>query len=107
MKKLLVAVFCAAFLATPALADEPVLPEGVYSTVMWVDGFTEDSILFVDGAGLCWEYESEPEDWCIGDTASMIMWDHGTPETIYDDVILTYPLYGGIYGLAELGIEKK
>ena len=60
--------------------------------MMWVDGFAEDSILFVDGAGFCREYETEPEDWCTGKAASVIMWDHGMWETVRDDVIFMYPL---------------
>ena len=55
--------------------------------------YDADIVTVVDGAGLLWQFY-ECDDWCIGDYVDMPMFDNGTPESIYDDVILlTY--YGG------------
>ena len=74
------------------MANRYMLPKGVYATAMRAAAFTEDTILFSDGAGLCRESGPEPEDWCTGEAASVIMRDHGRPDTVRDDVIFMYPL---------------
>lgn len=54
-----------------------------------------DVVVCVDGAGNGWEFYGV-EDWQIGDFASLLMDNNGTPETIYDDVI-TMAHYAGIF----------
>jgi len=55
----------------------------------------EDRIVIEDATGNLWEMEGV-EDWEIGDGASMIMYDNGTPENIYDDMIVNCR-YNGFY----------
>lgn len=45
-------------------------------------------IILVDSNGSEWVYEEYPEDYMPGDFVSLIMDDNGTPNYIYDDVIL-------------------
>lgn len=40
----------------------------------------------VDGNGTLWDYDTDPEDWQVGDLAAVIFEDNGT-ESIYDDDI--------------------
>ena len=54
-----------------------------------------DLVACVDGAGNVWEFYGA-EDWQMGDFASLLMDDNGTPETIYDDII-TMAQYAGIF----------
>ena len=54
-----------------------------------------DVVACVDGAGNGWEFYGV-EDWQIGDFASLLMDDNGTPEAIYDDVI-TMAHYAGTF----------
>lgn len=78
---------------------EPIVPEGVYTRVMWVVEMNEETgiITFTDGAGLEWEFEDLPfEDWDIEDVAAVLLWDNGTPDSIYDDIPLCDPIYGGL-----------
>ena len=52
-------------------------------------------VVCVDGAGNGWEFYGV-EDWQVGDFASLLMDDNGTPNTIYDDVI-TMTHYAGTF----------
>ena len=54
-----------------------------------------DIVTCVDGAGNGWEFYGV-EDWQVGDFASLLMDDNGTPENIYDDVI-TMAHYAGTF----------
>ena len=49
--------------------------------------YETNSYVIEDMAGLTW-CMSEPEDLWVGDQVAMLMWNHGTPETIYDDIIV-------------------
>lgn len=55
--------------------------------------YDEDVVVVADEADQVWVFEG-CEDWMEGDLAAMIMDDNGTPDSIYDDVILDV-LYGG------------
>ena len=55
--------------------------------------YDEGTVAVEDGADQVWVFEG-CEDWMEGDLAAMIMDDNGTPDSIYDDVILDV-LYGG------------
>lgn len=73
---------------------------GIYATTMLVTNTEvydmgtktiEDDgglIELVDGAGNGWDYEEYPEDYYTGDYVSVLMDDNGTPEYIYDDIII-------------------
>lgn len=47
-----------------------------------------DTVTLVDGAGLFWQFFG-CEDYDTGDLVSMLMSDAGTPESCYDDVIVS------------------
>lgn len=49
--------------------------------------YKTDTIIFSDANGNIWEYEGI-EDWELGDTASVLMFDNGTTN-IYDDEIVS------------------
>ena len=52
-----------------------------------------DILVIEDACGLTWEYEGV-EDIVEGDVVVMMMYDNNTPETIFDDVILTVEYSG-------------
>lgn len=56
-----------------------------------------DTVIITDWAGLEWAFEGI-EDWQEGDLVSLLMWDAGTPDSIFDDHILK-AYYGGWLGL--------
>ena len=73
---------------------------GIYATTMYIydlevydmDTTTMDDdsglITLVDGNENLWEYEEYPEDYYVGDYVAVMLDDNGTPETIYDDIII-------------------
>ena len=99
MKKLIsvVVVFTILFSiilpADPARAEDlafRLISEHTYGKLCKVAGFdfNEDLVLFLDWNGQIWEWDGI-EDWEIGDFASMVFFDNLTPNTIYDDIILS------------------
>jgi len=56
--------------------------------------YDADLVTLEDACGLTWQFYG-CEDWTEDDIAELLMWDHGTSETILDDVILraTYSGY--------------
>ena len=70
---------------------------GVYPLTVQVTELDHDAdvVICVDGTGNDWEFYGV-EDWQVGDFASLLMDDNGTPETIYDDII-TMALYAGTF----------
>lgn len=93
---LLAAILCAVIMLSPAVAGAEELPPiGVYSrgAVIIDINYLDDLVKVVDGADLIWIF-SGVEDYDIGDFVIMEMWEHNTPESIYDDEIL-WVSYGG------------
>ena len=45
-------------------------------------------ITLLDGADLFWKVDQYPEDYLVNDYVAVIMDDNGTPNYIYDDIIL-------------------
>lgn len=45
-------------------------------------------IHLTDGNGNLWVYEEYPEDYYVGDYVAVLFEDNGTPNYIYDDIIL-------------------
>ena len=45
-------------------------------------------ITLIDGVGFLWKVNEYPEDYNVGDYVAVIMDDNGTPESIYDDIII-------------------
>jgi len=71
---------------TPATAPDV---SGIYArsaAVVSLD-YGADIVTLEDSQGFLWEFYG-CEDWNPGEIASVLMWDNGTPETIFDDVIL-------------------
>ena len=48
----------------------------------------EYEITFEDGAGRSWSWLDNSGDWFTGDFVAVIMDDNGTPETVYDDIVV-------------------
>ena len=88
-KKFVSILFVALFLFVVAVAHVAFADASFYArTAVIVDfDFEEDIVVVKDGAGLLWEFYGI-EDYCIGDFVSMLMWDVGTPDTIFDDEII-------------------
>lgn len=61
----------------------------VYPRAFTVEGldYSADLITFSDMAGRQWLYYG-CEDWSINDMAAAIMDDNGTPDNIFDDIII-------------------
>ena len=62
----------------------------LYPRAMYVSelNMETDELTLVDGAGLTWEYKGI-EDYYVGDYVCAIMDDNGTPNSIYDDKIVS------------------
>lgn len=59
--------------------------------------YDNDLVIITDWAGFDWVMEGI-EDWQVGDLVSLLMYDCGTPDTIFDDeIVMAY--YGGWIGL--------
>ena len=101
MKKILAAaliiVLCVVGICVVSPLCDPAPAHSVYPlTVQVVELDREaDVVVCVDGAGNGWEFYGV-EDWQVGDFASLLMDDNGTPEAIYDDVI-TMTHYAGTF----------
>ena len=55
-----------------------------------------DTVAVMDGQGNIWKF-TECEDWADGDCCRLYMWNNGTPDYIYDDVICDARYTGYIY----------
>lgn len=45
-------------------------------------------VTFTDGVGRFYSWLDDSGDWFTGDFVAVIMDDNGTPETVYDDIVL-------------------
>lgn len=72
--------------------DHAIYPRGFIIAEMEKE---TDTLILDDGTGLEWKYEGI-EDYWVGDYVVAIMDDNGTPNSIYDDIILDLR-YGGYY----------
>ena len=96
MKKMLPVVMGAIFaLSVPASGYDVT---GVYphtGKVISVEEVTVDEIFcdylitIVDCAGRSWAWFDDAEDWEVDDLASVIMYDNGTPDYVYDDEVIS------------------
>ena len=66
---------------------------GIVTTVSESGQFIE----FTDFNGNQWTLDGDPEDWACGDRIAVIMSDNGTPESIYDDEIMSVRYCGWVY----------
>lgn len=62
---------------------------GIYPQCMQVCEFIEetDEVICVDSNGNLWSYYGI-EDYFVGDLVAVIFDDNGTPESIYDDIVI-------------------
>ena len=88
MKKVACAV--AALFVCNAVATSIPKTDGIYAMTAQVYrlDYEADIVTIEDANGNLWDFEG-CEDYCEGDLVSCVMWDAGTPETIYDDHILS------------------
>ena len=99
MKLLAVINLITFFMGNVVYTPIEVAPDhGIYATTMYIaetevydmgtETIEDDEglITLVDGADHAWEWY--PEDYYIGDYVSTLMDDNGTPNYIYDDIIL-------------------
>lgn len=73
---------------------------GIYAQTMYISNTTVDTkgtetieddggtIELTDGNGNLWAVEQYPEDYYVGDYVAVLFDDNGTPNSIYDDIIL-------------------
>lgn len=90
MKKFVCAM--AALFACSAIATNipDIKSDGIYAMTAQVYclDYEADIVTIEDANGNLWDFEG-CEDYCEGDLVSCVMWDAGTPETVYDDHILS------------------
>lgn len=71
--------------------------ETEYPATGIVTAVGEDFLVFTDFNGNEWELDGDPEDWACGDRIAVIMSDNGTPDSIYDDKIMSVRYCGWVY----------
>lgn len=86
MKKAILAGLLALTITAPVnAAIYPHMGE-VISVIPKANG--EYEVTFADGAGRSWSWIDDSGDWFTGDFVATIMDDNGTPETVYDDLVV-------------------
>lgn len=78
------------FFSMPAKADSCFYPRSAIVTELCPE---EDLVVCQDAAKVIWEFYGI-EDFEVGDLVSMLLWDCGTPNSIFDDEIID-AVYGG------------
>ena len=79
----------------------PKLPKGVYAHMAMVTEVKKprkgkkNLIIAVDGAGRTWSWYNTSEYWVEGDFAAFNLYNNGTKNYIYDDIIIGEPMYVG------------
>ncbi len=91
MKKIVAIIIALAAIITlvPMTAKADTVEHHLYAktaVVIELD-YDSDTVVLSDGAENLWAFYGI-EDWQIDDFASMLMDDNGTPDTIYDDIIV-------------------
>lgn len=106
MKKVICALVVSVLCVAVALgcawlsACEPKKESNFYSltTVITITNEKDCEYDCVDFNGNEWRFVDTVETWCYGDFASLLMDDNGTPENIYDDVIISANYSGWLNG---------
>ena len=72
------------------ILDSVVKPEAheIYPTSAIVTDVSNDKITITDFEGRTWIFYTDSEDWAVNDICAVIMDDNGTPETVYDDLVI-------------------
>lgn len=100
IKKIAAGIFAgltitAACACSTAHADFPTVPDGYYPATFIVTEVSWDAkgelqiLTGKDATGHLWQWYSDAGDWVEGDLVSAIMYDMGTPDDIYDDIMLS------------------
>lgn len=76
-------------------AQEPVATLYARTAKITEVDYTTDTVTLVDGAGRLWSFTG-CEDYAVDDFVSLLMSDAGTPESCYDDVIVS-ACYAGFW----------
>lgn len=72
------------FFSMPTKAESSFYPRTAITIEIIED---EDIVVCQDAAGVIWEFYGI-EDFEVGDLVSMLLWDCGTPDSIFDDEII-------------------
>ena len=72
------------FFSMPAKAESRFYPSAAIIIEIIED---EDLVTCIDAAGRIWQFYGI-EDLDVGDIVAMILWDAGTPESVFDDEII-------------------
>ena len=107
MKKIFITMMLVLACSMPTSAKTPKMPSGVYPHMAMVTkvkrskkkGKKVNLIFAVDGAGREWSFYNKTEYWVKGDFVAFNLYNNGTPNYIYDDIIVGEPQY---VGFAEL-----
>lgn len=96
MKKILALILALVMVLTLSAAAAATY-EGLYakSTVVVEVNEDDDIVVVEDFNGFLWKFEG-CEDWVVGDICAMVMDNNGTPETIFDDIILNTTYCGWV-----------
>lgn len=86
MKKAILATALAVAITSPVNAA--VYPHMGEVTAVVPKANGEYEVTFTDGVGRSWSWIDDSWDWFTGDFVAVIMDDNGTPETVYDDLVL-------------------
>lgn len=75
-------------LETDVDINEFVKTHGIYTKPATVIGVHNGSVTFEDFEGWTWGFSDDSGKYSNGDFVAMLMYDNGTCDTIFDDVIL-------------------
>lgn len=81
------------YIKANGVAEQTYPATGIVTTVSESGQFVE----FTDFNGNQWILWGDPEDWVCGDRIAVIMSDNGTPDSIYDDKIMSSRYCGWVY----------
>lgn len=104
MKKIIIAAIVCAMAVTAGFAAEAeeynngfepsceygdIYPMGFRVVDVERDENDVDLVTVETGSGVLFQFTAYGSDWCVGDGAAAIMGNNGTPDSIYDDIILS------------------
>ncbi|MCM1269435.1 MAG: hypothetical protein NC247_02250 [Ruminococcus flavefaciens] len=91
---------------TYAATRTPEIPEGIYATTTMVTDVDYDTDIVTVSTMSGIEYQFKGcEDWYERDFCTAMMWDNGTPDSVYDDEILQTRYTGYIEGWEWIELE--
>ena len=97
MKKIIAMIITLVTMTTLATLVVNAKNETEYPKTFVVTRVTENTVFCVDFNGLEWAFNTDTEDWFVGDFVSAIMNNNGT-ENIYDDYFVCVKYAGWLNG---------